>query len=191
MAAVDSIVHDRRFGEEIQLAVRLQLEAGIRVRESMLVRASQLLGLRVDSYTGELRGWIQVKGKGGMTYTTCMSRETYERLDAYLVAHGGMLRVPYHAYLRALRDAARRTGQVASGKATHGLRWNRAQRRFREVSRVVGPERAKRIVSAEMGHRRGEITTHYLSSRQRRALRRRRRRRVPAKPRNTHGKRDT
>lgn len=151
-----------RFSEEVKLGARLQWEAGIRVRELQLIRIGQLQGIREDPYTGELRGWITVKGKGGKVYETCMSRETYLRLESYLRAHEGEFRLSYNKYIDALRVAARVIGDSATGKGTHGLRWSRAQKRFLEVSLAVGPIEAQYIVSREMGHERPDITLHYL-----------------------------
>ena len=45
----------------------------------------------------------------------------------------------------------------------HGLRHNYAQRRFEEVSKV-SPEKAKKVVSHNLGHGREEITDIYLPS---------------------------
>jgi len=160
--AIEAWKEGEKFPEDVKLAARLQWEAGMRVKELMLIRKHQLVGIRRDEYTGEERGWIRIKGKGGKEYETCMEKETYERLARYMDEHGGEFRVRYHRYRKALMAAAKALGDSAKGKGTHGLRWNRAQRRFREVALATGPIEAQYVVSREMGHERPDITLHYL-----------------------------
>lgn len=143
-----------------RLGARLQYEGAPRVHEISLIRAEQLQGLSEDPYTGRLRGYLEVKGKGGKVYRVSFSPLTYELLREN-ISRNGEFRLDKDEYRRSLKRAARATDQEYSG--SHGLRWNYAQWRFRELTEAgLSYEEAMSVVSKEMGHERADITGHYL-----------------------------
>lgn len=143
-----------------QLVARIQHESGLRVAGATSITASQLRGLSRDAYTGALVGLIDYKGKGGKPGTAQVTPETYRRLIQHIGEHGH-LKVSADGYRQSLKAAANVTGQRYNG--SHGLRWNFAQERFKELQGVgASYEKALGVVSHEMGHNRIEITEHYL-----------------------------
>ncbi len=145
---------------DFRLAATLQLESGARVREVALIKESQLHGLKKDEITGRAAGVITVKAKGGKEVALKVSQATYKVLADRISAGGGIFKVSYFEYRRALLRAAAATGQRYQG--THGLRWNFAQNRMNEVQRGGHVyEEALVIVAREMGHERADITQHY------------------------------
>lgn len=91
-----------------------------------------------------------------------VSPETYRRLEVEVkVAEDRTFRISESGYDKALREAARISSQEAEG--THGLRWSWAQERFQEVQEHAQTyEQALATVSQKMGHKRSDITEHYL-----------------------------
>lgn len=89
-----------------------------------------------------------------------MSERTYEELRQVIVEQGKFV-VDGDRYRGDLRKAAEQSFQKYHG--SHGLRWSFAQARFQEVQRDEGLtyEQTLVLVSAEMGHNRGDITEHY------------------------------
>jgi hypothetical protein len=145
-----------------QLAATLQLESGARVKEISHINEGQLKGLQANRITGEVRGRVEVVGKGGKVRELQVSQSTYAGIKTAIAAAGGVFRLEeYKVYLDNLKDAAERSGQDYNG--THGLRWNYAQDRMRELqTHGLTYEEALREVSQEMGHERSDITEHYL-----------------------------
>jgi len=142
------------------LVATIQRESGCRVKEANHIRSSQLRGLREDAKTGQMKGWIEVKGKGGKIRQVGVSPTTYARLRMK-VAKGKRLIFKPSNYRYDLKKAAEKTGQTYQG--SHGLRWSWAQERFQELQRHgMTYEQAMFQVSNEMGHERGDITEHYL-----------------------------
>ena len=69
----------------------------------------------------------------------------------------------YVVYLAAINKAMATTGQSATGRGTHALRFCFAQRRYHECLRYgMSDEQAKQQVSHEMSHNRPDITEIYL-----------------------------
>jgi len=144
-----------------QLAAAIQRESGCRIREANRVTPGQLRGLREDVKTGQAKGWIEVKGKGGKVREVGMSPATYAKLKASVSNTGKRFEFNPDAYRRSLKAAAQDSGQGYEG--SHGLRWSWAQERFQELQQN-GASYAEAMVrvSHEMGHERGDITEHYL-----------------------------
>jgi len=88
------------------------------------------------------------------------SLSTYQKLDQHIMEHG-TFRIDGTSYRDSLKAAAKATGQEYHG--SHGLRWNFAQERFREVQECgLTHLQALQTVSQELGHNRVDITMHYL-----------------------------
>ncbi len=142
-----------------QLAARLQLLGGPRVREVSLVREGQCRGFGRDPLTGSAKGWFEVEGKGGKRTTVGIPVRLYEALWQEIGAHG-VFHLCADRYRRALQRAAVETGQDYQG--SHGLRWNYARNRLNELQRYgLVFEEAMQQVSRELGHERATITLHY------------------------------
>ena len=121
---------------------------------------NQLHGLRDDRHTGELKGWIEVEGKGGKEREIGVSPETYARLER-VVSGGQRFEFDKNAYRVDLKEAAAKTGQDYEG--SHGLRWSWAQERHEDLqARGMTYDQSLSAISREMGHERGDITEHYL-----------------------------
>lgn len=143
-----------------QLTAAVQLESGSRIHEASLIKPDQLQGYRPDPTTGDQRGVIAYQGKGGKMGEHLVSPGTYQALEQR-IQERGEFRIDKDAYRDSLRDAAAETGQ--SYTSSHGLRWNYAQDRFKEIQEHGGSyEKALAQVSQEMGHERASITEHYL-----------------------------
>ena len=144
------------------LAAQIQHESGGRVKEVSQIKESQLKGLQADRITGELKGKIEVDGKGGKVRELQVSPAAYATLKAAIAANGGVFKIAdYKAYVAALEKSAGKTGQDYNG--SHGLRWNFAQERMQELQgHGLTYEQALQQVSHEMGHERSDITEHYL-----------------------------
>lgn len=154
--AIDNPLH--RLGAEIQNS------GGLRYYEMGKIDKDQLLGIVQDPFTGQERGLVRLDphdtkgGKGRLCY---ICKEGYSTLSAHITEFGTFKIDSYKDYLTSLKQAALISGQEAH--ASHGLRWNFAQRRYRELtSKGLCHEEALHAVSWEMGHERGNITLHYL-----------------------------
>jgi len=146
--------------EPHNLAAALQREGGARISEINHVTRGQLQGMREDPRTGELKGWVEVEGKGGKEREIGVSPATYARLDA-LIGGGQRFEFDKDAYRADLKAAAAKTGQEYEG--SHGLRWSWAQERHAELQEHgMTYEQSLTQVSQDMGHERGDITEHYL-----------------------------
>lgn len=149
--------------ETHRLGAAAQYEGGLRFYEMGKIDPDQLLGMREDPCTGELRGVIRLDPedtKGGKGREVSVGVATYEALEKHVSGHG-VLKVEYQGYLEGLKEAAGATGQ--DYHASHGLRWNFAQERYEELTaNGYCHEESLHIVSWDMGHERGNITMHYL-----------------------------
>ncbi len=144
-----------------ELTARIQYEGGTRIDEIARLKESQLRGLRPDPHSGQLKGWVEVSGKGGKIREVGVTPETYARLEKAIAAGNGIYRINEGNYRNALKSAAEKTGQKYEG--SHGLRWNWAQERHGELQGLgMSYEASLTVVSKEMGHERGDITCHYL-----------------------------
>ena len=146
--------------ERHNLAASLQREGGCRISEVNHITREQLQGLREDLRSGEMKGWVEVEGKGGKEREIGVSPETYARL-VEAVADGARFEFDKDAYRADLKEAAAKSGQEYEG--SHGLRWSWAQERHAELQeRGLTYDQSLSEVSREMGHERGDITEHYL-----------------------------
>lgn len=159
-SAPDSLVaavHDQKHA----LAAAIQRETGARVKEVSLVKEEQFRGLRHDPILGQLKGWIEIHGKGGKIREVAMRPETYQRLEAFIAVRNGRFEIVGDHYRADLKRAAQITGQSYEG--SHGLRWSWAQERHDQLQRNgMTYEQSLSRVSREMGHERSDITEHYL-----------------------------
>ena len=144
------------------LVAKVQLEGGARISEVNHLKVSQLKGIDQDRVTGRDCGLIRIeKGKGGKDRDMHLSAATYERLKAAVISQNNRLEFDKDRYRNELKRAALASGQKYQG--SHGLRWNYARDRFREVQRHGQTyEQAMIQVSRELGHERADITEHYL-----------------------------
>ncbi|OHB53076.1 MAG: hypothetical protein A2Y12_16300 [Planctomycetes bacterium GWF2_42_9] len=143
------------------LTAHIQYEGGTRIDEIARLRENQLRGLRPDPHSGQIKGWIEVSGKGGKVREVGVTTETYSRLEKAIAAGNGIFRTNEGNYRNNLKTAAERTGQKYEG--SHGLRWNWAQERHGELQNLkMSYEASLSVVSKEMGHERSDITCHYL-----------------------------
>lgn len=146
---------------DFRLAATMQLESGGRVREVSLIREPQLRGIMKDEITGNDRGVVSVKVKGGKMVDLSISPGAYKALSNRISSGEGIFKISAGSYRRALERTAVAMDQDYQG--SHGLRWCFAQERFGEVQRAGRCyEEALSIVSREMGHERADITKHYL-----------------------------
>lgn len=121
-----------------------------------------LLPIQKDPVTGEMvrRFWTKEKG-GKVAWKYCPAFLAQVVLE-WINHHPEGLGDDYAVYLAAVNTAMRDTCQSARGKGTHALRFNFAQRRYRQcVASGMGDEEAKRLVSREMSHNRPDITEGY------------------------------
>ena len=152
---VNSIQNERH-----NLAAVMQYESGARVHEISLIKSDQISGLREDSITGEVKGYIEIEGKGGKENEIALTPETYQRLENH-IQDNGEIRIDKDDYRFDLKEAAEKTEQEYNG--SHGLRWSFAQERFQEIQQHgLTYEEALSRVSEELGHERSDITEHYL-----------------------------
>jgi integrase len=118
-------------------------------------------GICTDPHTGQSKGWLEVKGKGGKVREIGVSPATYSRLEKAVAHGGGLFRTNEDNYRTKLKAAAVASGQSYEG--SHGLRWSWAQDRHQELQREgFTYEQSLTIVSKEMRHERSDITCHYL-----------------------------
>ena len=152
--------------QEHVLVARIQLEGGARCRETCLIAKDQLQGLAIDPLAGQSRGLIHLTDtKGGKPRTIRVSPELYASLGM-VITKSGELHVSMGSYAKAVRTAARNSGETLGG--THAFRYCFARRRYREstmpppVGAGLLHEAAIQQVSWEMGHERADITLLYL-----------------------------
>jgi integrase len=146
--------------EKHKLAALMQYESGARINEISLIKHDQLNGSQPDNITGEMKGYIEIEGKGGKENTIALNLDTYQKLENY-IQNDGEFRIDKDDYRDNLKEVSEKTEQDYNG--SHGLRWSFAQERFQDVQRYgLNYEEALQIVSQELGHERSDITEHYL-----------------------------
>jgi len=127
--------------------------------------AQSLRGLAPDPVTGQLVGNVASVEKGGKETIHYVSLEIYRHLENYIQLCG-KLESDYHKYIAAINQAARETGQFASGRASHGLKHSFAQERYFEcVNHGLSHEEALQETSIELGHFRLRETLTYTRGR--------------------------
>lgn len=157
-------------GATYQLQACLQYEGGMRaegvgapshrrVKNPLTERG--LRGIGIDPVTGAEIGIVASVEKGGKETEHFVSVETYRRLENYIHQYG-RLESDYAAYVDAINRAAMATGQHATGRGSHGFKFNFAQERYLEcVKYGLQHEQALQQVSLETSHfRLGETLTY-------------------------------
>lgn len=152
-----------------QLQAALQYEGGVRAEgtgapsnnlRNPLTRES-LIGVGPDPVTGQSAGIIETREKGGKRTRHYISLITYQHLESYLEKYG-KLESNYTTYLASINHAARKTGQYARGRGSHGLKHNFAEERYHEcILHGFRHEQALQQVSLELSHFRLRETTTY------------------------------
>lgn len=155
-----------------QIQASLQYEGGLRAegvgapsnrRLQNPLTTKGLRGTAKDPVTGKLVGIVAATEKGGKEPDHYVSLETYSRLEEYILAHQ-QLESNYCAYVEAINQAAKSTGQYARGRGSHGLKHNFAQERYLEcVSHGFSHEQALQQTSLETSHFRMRETLTYTS----------------------------
>ncbi len=145
-----------------RLIALLQYEGGFRISEATWIKEHQLLGIKQDPYTGNIKGYVEVCGKGGKLYRSSVSQKTYTELQNLIVSSTKHeLKVDEYDYSMSVKHAAEKPGVDYHG--THDFRHTHAQKRFAELQKHgYSREDALHIVSHEMGHSRPDITERYL-----------------------------
>lgn len=161
------------------LVAKIQLEGGARVHEASKIQAHQLAGIQTTRQ-GQQVGVYCVHGKNGKIRAITVSPATYRELEAFVEAKGQLV-VDYDRYRDGLKAAALASGQYqvikikgrTSGQpktvqdwgGTHGLRYNYAQKSYRQhIEGGMAEKEALSRVSYEMGHNRADITRLYLGA---------------------------
>jgi integrase len=136
--------------EDFRLVAELMFSIGIRCSEASFIRPQQIQGEK-----------LRVIGKGGQHLERVLPNVLAAKLNDYLARHG-VLKVSTGSERRAIQKAAIKSGQKPMG--THALRYNFAQALYtRLTSGGIAESVAKDIVSNELGHKRSDITSHYLA----------------------------
>jgi integrase len=147
---------------EAGLVLETILETGARIGELVRTDRAGDHHLTPDKLRGA--GAILLTGKGGLERLITVSHTLYERLVAQAGdrdAQQALFSVSDRDVQRELRAACARLGMPATGP--HGLRYDFAARlRDRLLSSGWSESEADCEVSRQLGHRRAEITRHYL-----------------------------
>ena len=153
-----------------QLQASLQYEGGLRTegvgapsnrRLKNPLTMNGLRGISTDPVTGSEVGIVASVEKGGKETEHFVSVPTYRRLEEYVDRHG-KLESDYFAYVEAINAAARKTGQYAPGRGSHGLKHNFAQERYLEcITHGMSHEQALQQTSLETSHFRLRETLTY------------------------------
>ncbi|WP_457592455.1 hypothetical protein [Hydrogenimonas sp.] len=166
--------HDRKFHDPVKvlrllkddnhrLAATIQLSGGARSEGVTLIKMEQLKGFRFDAISGEEKGVVETREKGGKVGDIMIEKPLYLKLKSVIEKTRGAFRVNYRRYAEDVLNVARTAGEKVSG--THCFRWNFAARRVIEYQdHGYLYDKALTAVSHEMKHWRRDITTHYLSS---------------------------
>lgn len=131
------------------LAAQLQLNYGLRVTEATEILSVQMQGSNK----------ILINGKGGFKRIIKVDVKLYNEIGRY-IKENGTFAIKYEHYVKELRSAVKFKGEKYSG--THGLRYSYAQIKFEEYREQMPYESALQKVSYDLGHKRAEITKHYL-----------------------------
>ncbi len=148
--------------DNFKTVANIQYEGGARINEVWKIEVNDLKGMRLDPYTKEFMGYVEVTGKGGKEREIAVSIETYKSIETIIQEKGNM-EFDKDEYRNSLKEAAELSGQEYTG--SHGLRWNFAEERMEELQEHTSMTYEERLqeVSWEMGHERADITEHYLT----------------------------
>lgn len=155
-----SYIKDGRIDGEKFLDIKSDRFTNI-VPRAFVKDGAKLMGIRPDKHTGELKGWIATKVKGGKPHAAGVSVATYQKLERIINEHGNF-KIDQNSFRGALKEASLKTGQTYTG--AHALRWNFASDRHHELQFRCGISYSASlsIVSSEMSHIRSDITCRYL-----------------------------
>jgi hypothetical protein len=143
-----------------QLAAKIQYEGGARIEGIALIKKEQLHGIELDTITKIQKGIIFTKEKGGKEGNILVALDTYNQLEGYFSNHK-IFKINRQQYYNDIKQAALVTNEIS--EASHGLRWNFAQRRMFEYAKAgYSYQDSLQQVSYEMKHNRASITSHYL-----------------------------
>ena len=153
-----------------QLQASLQYEGGLRTegvgapsnrRLKNPLTSEGLHGIDTDQVTGVAVGIVASVEKGGKETEHYISVAAYRRLEEHISRHG-KLESDYFAYVEAINQAAKATGQYAPGRGSHGLKHNFAQERYLEcINHGLTHEQALQQTSLETSHFRLRETLTY------------------------------
>lgn len=145
-----------------RLAAQLQLTSGARVSEIALIKPEQLLGISKDPVTGQERGYIHTRGKGGRVNRHHTSPVAYKELELR-IAEFGQFRIDKSDYRQSIKIACADVGCRYTG--SHGFRWNRAAERHAEcMAHGMTYTQALAEVALMLSHGRTSISEHYMRS---------------------------
>lgn len=145
---------------EHKLAAKIQYEGGARLSEATHIKPNQLKGYTKDIVTGQEKGTLEIKGKGGKVRDVYIDKTTYSELEKYM-QNKGEFSISRDTYSHAVNYAAEKAGEHA--RDTHSFRYCFAQERYSTyLESGYTHEQAIQGVSWEMGHERADITLHYL-----------------------------
>ncbi len=141
--------------DDNKMIAKLQLEAGLRIKETNVIKTKDLLPDNKLKVTD---------GKGGKIRVVALSLDLYNELKSKIEANNGKFSFNANVYYYNLEKAATAAGEVYTGKSSHGLRWNYAQNRVTEEQSNYKASYTHTMskLSNEMGHNRADITEHYL-----------------------------
>lgn len=154
---IENLTHEHH-----RLAATIQYEGGARLEAVSLIKKEQLKGYQFDSVTKKEVGVIETKEKGGKVGDVQMSKATYHMLQNILTTQK-YFKLSKNAYINDIKSSCDKAS--LPHEASHGFRWNFAQRRLQEYAQAgYTYEQSLQAVSWEMKHNRASITEHYLSS---------------------------
>ncbi|WP_373072065.1 hypothetical protein [Sulfurimonas sp.] len=136
---------------DLKIAAQLQVQNGLRVHEATRIKSNNMLG----------KNTIHVQGKGGFTRDVRVEPKLYKEIEKHINKYGSY-NIEYRNYYNELKNAVSLNNEKWNG--THGLRYNYAQRKMAEYQREMPYRSALQKVSFELGHKRADITKHYLKA---------------------------
>ena len=143
-----------------RLAAQIQYQGGARIEGVALIKPEQLQGTKIDPITNKEVGIIVTKEKGGKVGEVLVNIDTYNSLENYFFFET-VFKINRQKYYNDLKQAAMLSKE--DPEASHGLRWNFAQRRMFEYGKAgFKYNDCLQQVSYEMKHNRASITNHYL-----------------------------
>lgn len=145
-----------------KLTAKIQLESGARVSECQYLEPKNLKGFVFDKATGEKKGVLYIENaKGGINGYKYLPEKTYNELEKSINGEKNKtFSFSISSYRKTLKEVF---GKEYQGSGTHGLRWNFAQDRFKELQNFGQTyNQSLQQVSNELFHQRADITEHYL-----------------------------
>jgi len=132
------------------LSFQLQKDYGLRVTAATKISPLQLKD----------NNKFEFVNKGGKHQIIKIDPLLHQKLKI-ATSQGKGLYIPYNQYLKSFKEAVKLSGQKYTG--THGLRYSYAQDKVNNLrTQGFSDVKAKGMVSSDLGHKRTEITDHYL-----------------------------